>query len=141
MRDMVSSILAFNAKRGFAAFGRESVSSDEEFIRNLRPAVLQIVNSWRERGGRAYLLRYEDVVLRPEETLRHVVDYLGLQADEQGARRMLEYAGATGEAPERHRTTENAAESVGRWQRDLDPELQKLCAETFGDLLPVLGYE
>ncbi len=31
-RDMVASILAYNAKRGYTAFGREHVDNDEEYI-------------------------------------------------------------------------------------------------------------
>jgi hypothetical protein len=141
LRDMVSSILAFNAKRGFAAFGRASARSDVDFIRNLRNDVVQIVDNWQARSDRAYLLRYEDLMLHPKETLSAVLDYLGLEATEANVRRLLDDASAMAEPPEEHRTSPSVDESIGRWRRDLDVNLQRACDEAFGDLLPVLGYK
>ena len=41
---------------------------------------------------------------------------------------------------EAHRTTPDAEASVGRWQRDLDPDLQRLCESAFGPALETFGY-
>jgi hypothetical protein len=38
-----------------------------------------------------------------------------------------------------HRTSPDAASSIGRWKRDLEPRLQKICGEAFGGLLDELG--
>jgi hypothetical protein len=38
-----------------------------------------------------------------------------------------------------HRTSPDAASSIGRWKRDLEPRLQKICDEALGGLLDELG--
>jgi hypothetical protein len=38
-----------------------------------------------------------------------------------------------------HRTSLDAASSIGRWKRDLEPRLQKMCDEALGALLDELG--
>ena len=38
-----------------------------------------------------------------------------------------------------HRTSPDAPSSIGRWKRDLEPRLQKICDEAFDGLLDELG--
>jgi hypothetical protein len=38
-----------------------------------------------------------------------------------------------------HRTSPDVASSIGRWKRDLEPRLQKICDEAFDGLLDELG--
>jgi hypothetical protein len=38
-----------------------------------------------------------------------------------------------------HRTSPNGPSSIGRWKRDLEPQLQKICGEAFDGLLDELG--
>jgi hypothetical protein len=139
VRDMVCSMLAFNAKRGFNAFGRADAPSDEHFIRGLRNSVKRLIDSWRERASSVYLLRYEDLVLEPMRTIESVLKYLGIDIDEASAARMITEAAT--DRHEGHRTASTPEESVGRWRNDLDAQQQALCMEAFGDLLPILGYE
>jgi hypothetical protein len=47
---------------------------------------------------------------------------------------------ARGPETERHSTSPDAEASIGRWRRDLDPELQRACHEAFGEALEVFGY-
>lgn len=141
-RDMLCSILAFNRKRGIITFGREAAASDADFIRaHLRLAVERLFQHWRGRVGAAYLLRYEDLILHPHRALRELLTYVGVDASSSTVDGML--ARTTEESVElrEHRTSTTARDSIGRWQRDLSLELQAICAETFADLLPVLGYE
>jgi hypothetical protein len=140
LRDMVSSMLAFNAKRNLAAFGRAASGSDVEFIRKLRGDVVQLIANWQERSDRAYLLRYEDLILNPDKTLGALLDYLGLGSSEADVQRLLNEASAMAEPPEQHRTSASIEDSIGRWQRDLDGAVRSACEEAFADLLPVLGY-
>lgn len=48
-RDMVCSVLAFNRKRGFQAFDRERVETDEECVRVVRHRVAKLYEQWRDR--------------------------------------------------------------------------------------------
>ena len=140
-RDVVSSILSFNKKRGYAAFGRQHADSDRQFIRQFRPHAVRMLEHWRERGNAAHLLRYEDLILRPEPTLAAVLGYLGLDASEPVIRATLDRAAALPrEVQQGHSTSKDPAASVGRWRSDLDDPLKAECAEAFGDVLGQFGY-
>ena len=75
LRDMVCSIFAYNEKRGFPYFNRDRASSDEDYVRTyLAPGVDALLADWRQRAESARLLRYEDLVLHPEQTLEEVFE-------------------------------------------------------------------
>lgn len=140
-RDMLCSILAFNAKRGYAAFGRDKVNSDVEFVRMLQLGGLRLLQEWKSRRASAHLLRYEDLVASPVESLRGILEYLGLDASLSTIKGIIQRTSE--ETPELrgHRTTPDAETSVGRWRRDLDASLKVVCDEVLGDLQRELGYE
>jgi hypothetical protein len=139
-RDMVSSILAFDAKRGFHGFGRRPSLTDAEYIERLGIRAAGLIRSWQERRDRSYLLRYEDLILRPAETIEGINRYLGYEVPPGTAEAMLDGLRARGPETERHSTSADAEASIGRWRRDLDPELQRACHEAFGEALEVFGY-
>lgn len=140
-RDMVCSVLAFNEKRGYQAFWRELVDTDEEYVtRIVRVRLMELYRQWQARADRTCLVRYEDLVQRPLEVLPEILAYLGLDGGSEVAEKML--AAAAVETPELrdHRTAPDAAASIGRWRRDLTPELQAVCRRELGDLLEAFGY-
>jgi hypothetical protein len=140
VRDMLCSILAFNRKRGYDSFGRQLTTTDEEFVRELGKTYDDILASWRARSDRAYLLRYEDLIIKPTETLKDVLRYLEVDLDSATIEAMNEGAQAQAAAQEAHRTSASPAGSVGRWKQDLDPELQALCSQVCGSSMSALGY-
>ena len=92
-RDVACSMLAFDARRNYSNFGRPDGKSDEEYIREeVRGYALQMQNSWRSRRDRAHLVRYEDIILRPVETLTDLLDYLELDRPPQLVDQMLSQA-------------------------------------------------
>jgi hypothetical protein len=139
-RDMVSSILAFDAKRGFHGFGRRPSFTDAEYIERLGTRTAGLIKSWQERRDRSYLLRYEDLILRPAETIENINAYLGHEVPPGTAKAMLDGLRARGPETERHSTSPDAEASIGRWRRDLDPDLQRVSHEAFGEALEVFGY-
>jgi hypothetical protein len=140
-RDMFCSILGFNAKRGTTSFGRESVDSDEQFIVALRDSALQMRAAWRARRQSAHLMRYEDLILAPDETLTRACEYLGVDADEATVSRVLADAAAQlPDAQRDHRTAASPAESIGRWRGELSGERRALCHQAFDDVLVEFGY-
>lgn len=140
-RDLVSSVLAFNARRGNAGFGRNLVETDEAYVRQLRRGPLErLRSSWEGRRHQAHLVRYEDLVLHPVATLEKLLRYLDLDHDGACIEGMLKRAGV--ETPElrQHRTSSDPAASIGRWRLDLDPKLQEVCRDVFADVLEQFGY-
>jgi hypothetical protein len=140
-RDMVCSVMAFNAKRGFASFGRERADSDAQYVRRLKFATHHLYNSWLERRDRSLFIRYEDMVLNPEESLGRILDYLELEAGPEVLRLMIQDARQRMPELEAHQTSHSPAESIGRWRRDLSPELQRVSEDTFGEVLRAFGYD
>jgi hypothetical protein len=141
-RDMVSSMLALNAKRGYPKFGRERVGSNVEHIRELgRTGVARMLASWRERSDRSHLVRYEDLILRPEDTLEPLLRYLGLDSSPETIAAMRETLSERTDDSDRHRTTADPRSSIGRWRQDLSPELQQECEAALAPALEAFGYE
>jgi Sulfotransferase domain len=141
---MLSSILAFNSKRGYQAFGRERMESDAEYVTSLmRPSAEGLLRRWRARGEGAHLVRYEDLVSDPLGTMMELVGYLGLDAGEETVRDTIGRASGEDHASsmDQHRTVSDPARSIGRWRNDLPAELADVCNEALGPILAEFGYE
>lgn len=141
-RDMVCSILAFDRKRGFHGFGRRESEPTEAYVRRLGRFASGLQRHWESRSSRAHLVRYEDLVLRPESVLPDLLRYLELDASPSTVDEALEVARGESEAPryETHRTSASERGSVGRWRRELDPSLRRLIQEAFDPALEGFGY-
>lgn len=151
-RDVACSILAFDRRRGFSGFGRPEGATDEEYLRGpLHEMATHLGKSWESRREKGHLLRYEDLVFKPKETLTALVEYLELDASDATVDRMLEVGAqgvavlpGTSIAPEEfvngHRTTDDLKSSIGRWKREGDDEFRALCNEVFSEPLSVFGY-
>jgi hypothetical protein len=139
-RDMLSSVIAFNRKRGWEAFGRAEAADDVEYVQTtVANSARRLLRRLRERGEGAHLVRYEDLIREPGETLAGTMRYLGIEADEAAVAATLEQAEA--ESLDEHRTTEKASASIDRWKNDLSPELAAVCAEVLDPVLTEFGYE
>ncbi len=139
-RDMLCSIIAFNRKRGWEAFGRADAASDAEYVQTtVANSARRLLRRLRERGEAAHLVRYEDLIREPAGTLAETMRFLGLDAGEEAVAATLERAEA--ESLEEHRTTDKVSASIGRWKRDLSPELAEVCAEVLDPVLTEFGYE
>jgi hypothetical protein len=139
-RDTIASMVAYNARKGFGDFGRETAESDEVWLAELQRGVTALRDAWRERGDARSLVRYEDLVRDPAAVLPPLLEALGLDARAQTVDALI--AAAAPDAPELrgHGTAASPAASIGRWQHDLSPRMQALVAETFGGLLEEFGY-
>jgi sulfotransferase family protein len=140
-RDMIASMLASNERRGDARFGRAAADTDELFVRRFRRFAANLAASWRRRADRAHLVRYEDLLRRPGETVVALVAYLGLEAGDETIARMTASLQRREEALEGHITSTSPDASIGRWRRDLAPELREPTEEVFGTALELFGYE
>jgi hypothetical protein len=135
-------MLAFNQKFGRRAFGPSHIETDEEFATFLRNSTIRnLSRSWPKRQDRAHLIRYEDLITRPHETLRGVLEYLELDASDAVVAPMLERASAENPEMQRHLTSSDVSTSLGRWKSSLTPELQSVANNAFGDVLQQFGYQ
>ena len=140
-RDMACSMKAFDAKRGFEAFGRQRTTDDEHHIvEQLAPRVASLHREWQRRAERAHLVRYEDLVARPAETVSAMLSYLEIDSTTATVESVTRAMTESTPGMEQHRTAPDTEASVGRWQRELDPDLQRLCESAFGPALEEFGY-
>lgn len=91
----------------------------------------------RAAGLDVHLVRYESLLRETEATLAGVARLAGLA--ESGVAAM---AAALREEPQRkgHLTAASPAESIGRWRRELEPELQAQIESALGPTARALGY-
>jgi hypothetical protein len=141
-RDMAASMLAFGSKKGpiRTDFGRHADRSDADFVRRLGDTVSLLDGYRRRRGDNALVLRYEDLVQRPEEAIAGLLRYLDLDASAENVALVHEAFFARSETSDAHRTTADLEASIGRWQRDFDADLRDVCREAFGPALTAFGY-
>lgn len=141
-RDVASSVLAFNRKRGFQAFGREHVDSDAEYVRSVaRGQAAGLLARWEERRDHAHLVRYEDVLSEPEATLEGIFEFVGLDSSTDCVARTLERAREDAPSMDHHRTAADPTATIGRWRDDLPAELIAACADALDPVLEAFGYE
>jgi hypothetical protein len=138
---MVASILAFNAKRGYAAFGREHAKSDEEFVRRLGEDVRELATSWAARAESSLLVRYEKLITRPQEMLEQIFSYLDVDSSGEAVQRVMDEVAARLDAARNlYQTSATVGQSVGRWRRDLTPAVTAACETEFAEFLALFGY-
>jgi hypothetical protein len=141
-RDVVSSVLAFNRKRGFQAFGREHVESDPEYIRSVAlKQALGVLQRWEERKDDAHLVRYEDLLVEPEMTLERAFGFVGVDSSPDVVRETLERARNDSPSMDHHRTAVDPAATIGRWREDLSAEMISACEDSLDPVLEAFGYE
>jgi len=141
-RDTFASITAFNERRGNIAFGRGLFASDEAYIRDrLRGAMDRLRTGWQARADRAHLVRYEDLITRPTDTLGGILTYLGLASDAATVDRLLQRAARDTPELKQHRTSKDPLASIGRWRDDVPEDLQAVAAEVLGESLTAFGYD
>ncbi len=139
-RDMLCSIFSFNRKRGYAAFGRQNVATDDEFITNLGRSAQRLLDDWTDRRTSSILVRYEDLIRNGCDTIPPVLEYLGVASGRQMASRMLDGAHGTDIDLDRHRTSKDSHSSIGRWRSELTPSQTRACEVAFEKPLTAFGY-
>ena len=139
-RDMVASILSFNARRDVQGFGRAGAASDAAYVSSLGAWAKGLLEAWKRRRETAHLVRYEDLVADPERALGGLLSYLGVDGSAGTVAEIR--ARLADELPELgdHATSAGPEQSVGRWRRDLEPGLVAECERALGPALEAFGY-
>lgn len=150
-RDVACSALAADERRGYAGFGREPHMSQAQYVRDVvRRMATDLQRSWEARAPGGHLVRYEDMALRPRETLTSLLTFLGVEASGGTVDRVLALAsedvpslpGSTSdpELVERHRDDGSPEQSIGRW-RERDEGFREVLDEALGEALSAFGYD
>jgi hypothetical protein len=140
-RDRLSSVFAWNEKRGDHGFGHDAEMSKAEYlVARVRGDADDLIARWRQRGDAAHLVRYEDLILEPQATLAGIFAYLEIEADEPAVRAVLDEANQPTEMLDQHRTVTDPMQTIGRWRRDLPEDLAAETNELLAPELEAFGY-
>jgi hypothetical protein len=108
--------------------------SAEEAMAVLRSGLSRLARIIRHAGSDTLVMRYEDLLLDPVASRLAIANFIGLERPTQPAE-------ATGGLFERHGTAGDPAASIGRWKRDLSPELIAACDASFGGFMRDFNYK
>jgi hypothetical protein len=137
-RDVLASTFAYNERRGVQGFGRDLVQSDVRYVaERFSKAVGEFALAWEARSRGAHLVRYEELVLAPRETLAAALAYLELDSSPATLDAML--AGLDAAPSDYHRTA-STPDSIGRWRDDLPAEVREECERSLALALDEFGY-
>ena len=140
-RDRLSSVFAWNERHGDHGFGHDAQMSKRRYLtERVLVDARDLLERWQRQGERAHLLRYEDLVVEPQATLAALFEYLDIASDPATLDTVLEAAAKPGELSDSHRTVDDPLQTIGRWRRDLPPELADECNEILGPVLGAFGY-
>jgi hypothetical protein len=140
-RDRLSSVFAWNEKRDDHGFGHEAKMTKAQYLtKRVRVDAEGLLDRWRRRGEGAHLVRYEDLILEPRSTLSALFKYLGVDSDPETLDTVLDLAKQPTQLLETHRTVTDPTETIGRWRRDLSPDLAAECNEVLSPVLAAFGY-
>jgi hypothetical protein len=141
-RDRLSSVFAWNEKRGDYGFGHGAGMSQAEYLtERVRIDAEQLLDRWRRTGDAAHLVRYEDLITEPASTLAALFGYLSVDADPDTVDGLLEAATQPSDLLDMHRTVSDPLRTIGRWRRDLPADLGRECNEILAPVLDAFGYE
>jgi len=141
-RDRLSSVFAWNEKRGERGFGHDAQMSKAEYLtERVRVDAGELLDRWRRRGAAAHLVRYEDLLLEPRATLKALFEYLEVEAGGSALDELLAVATQPSKLLDSHRTVADPTQTIGRWRRDLPAELAEECNELLADVLDAFGYD
>jgi hypothetical protein len=140
-RDRLSSVFAWNERHGDHGFGHDARMSKRRYLTERVLADAEnLLARWQRQGEAAHLLRYEDLVVDTHATLAALFEHLQIDSDPATLELVIETAAAPGELADTHRTVDDPLQTIGRWRRDLAPELAEEANEILAPVLSAFGY-
>jgi hypothetical protein len=138
-RDILCSSLQFNDKIKTQDFGLEAGTEEEQLIATTKFRANSLLTYWQNCDSEVYVVNYEDLILNPQHSLTQICVYLGIKANKSIITKILHNAQNNKEF-QQHTTSKNAADSIGRWQRELSPFMQTKLQQALQEELQAFGY-
>ena len=134
-RDVVCSIRAFDARRGFYGFGRAEEMSDDEYLSGLVTHMRELLTEMQTIDQRhdCMYVRYEDLVTNLGSVCTSLSEFLGVEIVARDDLR-------EGEIVDIHSTSSSVAASVGRWRRELSGRDAEFVMAGLRDHMVKFGY-
>src|SRR4051794_36969936 len=138
-RDTYVSIMSFAEKREQTGqkrlMGRRPEESHDDWLQRHLDRQRDRLRWLRKAidSGEMPVIRYEDLVLRLEDVAERLEGILGVELDPAAAV-------ADRKMRSKHVSAPTPEESLGRWRREMDPELAKRFNDELGPELEALGF-
>lgn len=130
-RDVVYSMLPFS-RRKCGGFDPKKFKSYQQFVCEFsKYSVGGLLQRWQERSPQVHLVKYEDLILSPRETLSGILDYLGLDNSQETLDIIL---------GKKYQEQSKQEQLLGDWQYEMPISLQVLCSEVCQAALQEFGY-
>jgi hypothetical protein len=130
-RDVVYSMLPFS-RRKCGGFERKRFKSYQQFVYEFcKDSVGGLLQRWQERSPHVHLVKYEDLILSPGETLSGILEYLGLDNSQETLDVILS---------QKSQEQSKQEPPVGDWQYEMPVSLQILSSEVCQAALQEFGY-
>ncbi len=140
-RDMYASIINFNKKRGFRAFGMEKYEKDEDYIVALgRYCENSFISAYEALKDRAILVKYEDLVSNKRATLKRIFDYLNINSADIILDEVITKTSGKSKVEKKHMTTHNVNKSIGRYKESLNQNTIDILNKSFDKSLRYFNY-
>lgn len=132
-RDQLASVVSWTSSgRTQFSDAAQGATTADEYLDWLARQTKVYLRHWEARAASSLLVRYEDLVLEPVPTLIRLFEYLEVDCSPETAAGVLERALRSGpKVQSRHQTSDSPEQSVGRWRRDISPELWERVNEAF----------
>ena len=136
-RAVLNSILEFDEKRGYYAFGRQESESVIAFAERFCAGQKGFMRrfSLMEADERTIKLRYEDLMHDLLSAVRQIEEFLGCSIDLDKLRQKF------GAFSGFHATSQTAISSIDDWRTKLDDDVMSLMTERLSEELALLGYD
>lgn len=134
-RDIVTSVLAFDAKRGYYGFGRREHQPEDEYVAQLATQMKLNINRMSRRAADHdhMWVRYEDLVTNRDSAVKRLSEWLDIELDADAGR-------PDGPDYLRHSTTSTPNASVGNWREQLSHAHVVSIENVLAEEMSKLGY-
>lgn|GEM_PF-767263 len=135
-RDVVASIRATDARRGFFGFGRTDDMSEDDYLEFIVATMHRRLGdmSTAEAAHDCRLVRYEDIVRDPKRVTRDLGSWLDVELD-------ADRSALAGPIFDLHATSSSAEQSIGKWKVHLDEREATEITRVLGATMKRFGYE
>jgi len=140
-RDVWLSARSFNRKRGVLSFSRDKFPNDLAWLRGMAFTARQIRLAHANAGPRAQLVKYEDLLAEPRQTLERILHGLGVDASADRVSAIFDDAARRENSSTLSHRTSLTHNASGRWQSEMTPEEKTVASELLGEELRYFGYE
>ncbi|PLY14738.1 MAG: hypothetical protein C0631_09440 [Sedimenticola sp.] len=136
-RDVILSSIYFGTKH---IPGYDIEKAKNEAYLGVIDEIREFSNYYMRYAESSLLVRYEDLINDPLNTLKVIFDFLSLTTNHTTINSIVDSISNSTQNRHGHITSGSISKSISRWRQELSPEQQLLYADVFRQQLSLFGY-